>query len=126
MDKEELRKKFRRPAGALLLLLAAIEAKFFMFDVLETFKHTHDATVSYSEKGIFLPPLTFLLGLLMLVASDSQLESLRSPEKKLTKGGWVLVAAMLVICYGTGEWFKGEVSKLGFVSSDTLQLEQVK
>jgi len=125
MITEEFKQKFRRPIGAVFVGLSIVEAKFFIFDVLESFKHGHGETISYDERGIFLPFLTLMLGLLLLLFSDKQQKMLLTPEKKLSKAGWLLVVAILAVGFGANEWFKGQVKELGYVSPDTLELRPV-
>jgi hypothetical protein len=125
MVSEETKQKLRRPMGAVLVLLSLVEAKFFIYDVLESFKNAHEATISYSEKGIFLPFITLLLGLILLFVSDQQLKRVKTPEKKLTKTGWLLVIVTVAFGFGANEWFKGKVKEYGYDSADALQLRQL-
>ena len=126
MDKEEFKKKFRRPMGAVLILLSGVEAKYFIFDVLDKFRAAHDTSISYSEKGIFLPSLTLLFGLLLLFGNDTFLKTLRTEDRKVTPIGWAFVAVVLLVMFGTNMWFDGEVKKLGYVSSDAMELRSVE
>jgi uncharacterized membrane protein len=126
MITEETKQKLRRPIGAVFVLLSFVEAKFFVFDKLEAFKHAREATISYDERAIFLPFLTLMLGLLLLLQSDKQQKVLLTPERKLSKAGWLLVIATLAVGFGANEWFKSQVKEAGYVSPDTLELRQVE
>jgi hypothetical protein len=89
MISEEFKQKFRRPIGAVFVVLSIVEAKFFIFDVLESFKPGHAETISYDERGIYLPFLTLMLGLLLLLFSDKQQKMLLTSEKKVVESGLV-------------------------------------
>ncbi|MDR3613221.1 MAG: hypothetical protein P4L53_06625 [Candidatus Obscuribacterales bacterium] len=125
MISEEFKRKLRRPMGALFVVLSIVEAKFFIFDVLESCKHGHGETISYDERGIYLPFLTLMLGVLLLFFGDKQQKLLLTSERKLSKAGWLLVVVILAVGFGASEWFKVQVKEMGYVPPDTLELRYV-
>ena len=112
--KAQLREKWCRPVGVVMALGGVIAAKFFVFDYLDSLKHSHQAAIEYDSHIIFLPVVLVVLGLLMACFGSKNLQNLKTPDKKLTKAGWLIVALTIGLLFAADTWFQSQLSSLGY------------
>jgi hypothetical protein len=104
-----------RIIGVLLVLCGGVLVYLTIYLPLQQAR-AHAAHLTLSDKGVWLPPVMALIGLLVIVFPRmSTFDTvLVNQNKKLSLVGWLAVAVLLAIGLGVQLWFNSQLKALGY------------
>jgi hypothetical protein len=104
-----------RIIGVLLVLCGGVLIYLSIYLPLQQAR-AHAAHLTLSDRGVWLPPVMALIGLLVIVFPKMTTFDtvLVNQNKKLSLVGWLVVAVLLAIGFGMQLWFNSQLKALGY------------